>query len=50
MIRHIVANAFTLIIVGLVALAIIIAAGQRQFTGPGPLAQEIGRAACRERV
>ena len=41
MVRHIVANAFTLIIVGLVALAIIIAAGQRQFTGPGPLAQAI---------
>lgn len=41
MIRHIVANAFTLMIVGLIALAIIIAAGQRQFTGPGPLTQAI---------
>ncbi|NBB98846.1 MAG: endolytic transglycosylase MltG [Alphaproteobacteria bacterium] len=41
MIRHIVANAFTLLIVGLIGLAIIIAAGQRQFTGPGPLAQAI---------
>lgn len=41
MIRHIVANAFTLMIVGLIALAIIIAAGQRQFTAPGPLTQTI---------
>lgn len=41
MIRHIVANAFTLMIVVLIALAIIIAAGQRQFTGPGPLTEAI---------
>ncbi|MBN2760544.1 MAG: endolytic transglycosylase MltG [Rhodobacteraceae bacterium] len=41
MIRHIVANAFTLLIVGLIALAIVIAAGQRQFTAPGPLSQAI---------
>jgi UPF0755 protein len=41
MIRHIVANAFTLMIVGLIGLAIIIAAGQRQFNAPGPLTQPI---------
>jgi len=41
MIRHIVANAFTLMIVGLIALAVIIAAGQRQFVGPGPLTQAV---------
>lgn len=41
MIRHIVANAFTVLIVGLIALAIIIAAGQRQFVAPGPLTQAI---------
>lgn len=41
MVRHIVANAFTLMIVGLIALAIVIAAGQRQFTAPGPLTQAI---------
>lgn len=41
MIRHIVANAFTLMIVGFIALAVIIAAGQRQFAGPGPLTQAI---------
>ena len=41
MIRHIVANAFNLLIVGMIGLAIVIAAGQRQFTGPGPLTQAI---------
>ena len=41
MVRHIVANAFNLLIVGLIGLAIVIAAGQRQFMGPGPLTQAI---------
>ncbi len=41
MIRHIVANALTLMIVGLVALAVMIAAGQRQFYAEGPLEQAI---------
>ncbi|MCC5963021.1 MAG: endolytic transglycosylase MltG [Rhodobacteraceae bacterium] len=41
MIRHIVANALTLMIVGLVALAVLIAAGQRQFYAEGPLEQAI---------
>lgn len=42
MVRHIVANALTLMIVGLVGVAIIISAGKRQFSGPGPLSE----AAC----
>ncbi|CUX81363.1 MAG: YceG family conserved hypothetical protein [Roseibaca calidilacus] len=41
MIRHIVANTLTLMIVGLIGLAVVIAAGQRQFTAPGPLTQAI---------
>lgn len=41
MIRHFVANALTLIVVGLVGLAIIISSGKRQFVGAGPLEQAI---------
>ena len=41
MIRHIVANALTLIVVGLIALAVVISAGKRQFAGEGPLEQAI---------
>lgn len=41
MIRHIVANALTLIVVGLIGLAIVISAGKGQFTGAGPLEQAI---------
>ncbi|MGP9791450.1 endolytic transglycosylase MltG [Roseinatronobacter sp. NSM] len=41
MVRHVVANALTLMIVGLIGLAIIISAGKRQFTGPGPLTQPV---------
>ncbi|MGY6696087.1 MAG: endolytic transglycosylase MltG [Roseinatronobacter sp.] len=37
MIRHIVANALTLMIVGLVGLAIVISAGKRSFFAEGPL-------------
>lgn len=41
MVRHIVANALTLMIVGLIGVAIIISAGKRQFSGPGPLSQAV---------
>ncbi|MBR3371238.1 MAG: endolytic transglycosylase MltG [Rhodobacteraceae bacterium] len=41
MVRHVVANALTLMIVGLIGLAIIISAGKRQFEGPGPLTQPV---------
>ncbi|MCC5991225.1 MAG: endolytic transglycosylase MltG [Rhodobacteraceae bacterium] len=41
MIRHIVANALTLMIVALIGVAIVISAGQRSFVGPGPLAEAI---------
>ncbi len=41
MIRHFVANALTLIVVGLIGLAIIISSGKRQFVGAGPLEQAI---------
>ncbi len=41
MIRHIVANAFTLMIVGLIGLAIVISSGQRSFHAEGPLDQAI---------
>ena len=41
MIRHIVANVFTLLIVGLIGLAIIISAGKRSYYVDGPLAEAI---------
>lgn len=41
MIRHIVANALTLIVVGLIGLAIVISSGKRQFESAGPLEQAI---------
>ncbi|TVS02309.1 MAG: endolytic transglycosylase MltG [Rhodobacteraceae bacterium] len=41
MIRHIVANALTLMIVGLIGLAILISVGQRSFYAEGPLEQAI---------
>ncbi|MDD7972607.1 endolytic transglycosylase MltG [Roseinatronobacter alkalisoli] len=41
MVRHVVANTLTLMIVALVGVAIIISAGKRQFTGPGPLTQAV---------
>jgi UPF0755 protein len=41
MIRHIVANAFTLMIVGLIGLAIVISAGKRSYYAEGPLQQAI---------
>lgn len=41
MIRHIVANAFTLMIVGLIGLAIVISAGKRSYYAEGPLEQGI---------
>ncbi len=41
MIRHIVANVLTLMIVGLVALAIVISSGQRRFFAEGPLDEAI---------
>lgn len=41
MIRHFVANIFTLMIVGLLGLAIVIASGKRSFFVEGPLAEAI---------
>lgn len=41
MIRHVVANALTLMIVALIGVAIVISAGQRSFVGSGPLAEAI---------
>ncbi len=41
MIRHVVANALTLMIVGLIGLAILISVGQRSFYAEGPLEQAI---------
>ena len=41
MIRHIVANVFTLLIVGLIGLAIVISAGKRSYYVEGPLEQAI---------
>ncbi|MGY6547421.1 MAG: endolytic transglycosylase MltG [Roseinatronobacter sp.] len=41
MIRHLVANVFTLLIVGLIGLAVVIAAGQRSFFAEGPLTEAI---------
>lgn len=39
--KHVAANALTLLIVGFVVLAGVIAMGQRAFVGPGPLEQAI---------
>ena len=41
MIRHLVANVFTLLIVGLIGLAIVISAGKRSYFSEGPLAEAI---------
>lgn len=41
MIRHVVANALTLMIVGLIGLAIVISSGKRTFFAEGPLEQAI---------
>jgi UPF0755 protein len=41
MIRHLVANVFTLMIVGLIGLAIVISAGKRSYFAEGPLAEAI---------
>ncbi|MFU8899812.1 MAG: endolytic transglycosylase MltG [Roseinatronobacter sp.] len=41
MIRHIVANVFTLLIVGLIGLAIVVSAGKRSYYVEGPLEQAI---------
>ncbi len=41
MIRHVVANALTLMIVGLIGLAILISSGQQRFHAEGPLEQAI---------
>jgi len=41
MIRHLVANALTLMIVGLIGLAIVISVGQRSFYAEGPLEEAI---------
>jgi UPF0755 protein len=41
MIRHIVANVLTLLIVGLIGLAVVIASGKRSFYAAGPLAEPI---------
>ncbi|MGG7644366.1 endolytic transglycosylase MltG [Rhodovulum sp. YNF3179] len=39
--RNVASNAITLLIVAVIALGVLIAWGQRQFTGPGPLEQAI---------
>ena len=41
MIRHVVANALTLMIVGLIGVAILISVGQRRFYADGPLEEAI---------
>ena len=41
MIRHIVANALTLFVVALIALAVVISSGKGRFVGEGPLEQAI---------
>jgi UPF0755 protein len=41
MIRHIVANALTLFVVGLIALAVVISSGKSRYVGEGPLEQAI---------